>query len=697
MDTFEAYSKLLANENLSVVYSAKADTASFDLETKVITLPMLEFLGKVENQAMTAHEVGHALYSKYPLDVFSEHVKNFGSLFNIIEDIYIEASIKKEYPGLIQIFKNAYRGLNDADFFSLKGKDVSKLHFFDRLNIYFKIGHCVNVKFSQDELPFVSKCYQLKSNEDVVNLCDELKKFAEDDTQIKLDTVVSQNSGSSSSSYSSSSQSQNSGSSSSSSNSAPGETYESFEKNLKRAISENREAVSEKMNEIKPRDDCYIFDISVSTYDNPMDYICENISEELNDIYQKVMKYRSSKSKELKDIFSIIDSDLEAVKRVANDGNVYFQTLKNAKRMRNAKRKLTGNIDFRRLAQYRTSENIFKIKQLKDKEQSHGVTILIDYSGSMHKIINQVLFQALLTCEFCKRNNIFFNVYVFGAEPRLSYKADYKPVMKIADSNNYNPDAIYVTLSNYYNEIRSLVKRYYCDPELSHIGYSCGVTPLFPAAIVGWHSIAEQKRLGYDKTHCIIISDGDDSNWFEVKYTISSIQKRLEDAMMSNKNLTKAAILHFMYNDKRPCYVYVNGIPYEGKPNRTIVNTAIYGILKNAKELFGTEFTFSYLIDEDRAFYYDAYDSFIGERVCSKIGRNKLKIEGITVYEPDEDSFADSFVLWKYSSENENFNSERVKKKYSTTTKKINKYLQKKQEKEKDLSIFITELAKNIA
>lgn len=102
-ELMEAYSKLLSNENLSVVYSDTATTASFDLESRTITLPTYNFLGKAEQaeqQMLASHEVAHAKFSNYSLDDFQKYVKKFGSLFNIIEDIYVEQCIKRVYPGL---------------------------------------------------------------------------------------------------------------------------------------------------------------------------------------------------------------------------------------------------------------------------------------------------------------------------------------------------------------------------------------------------------------------------------------------------------------------------------------------------------------------------------------------------------------------------------------------------------------------
>lgn len=705
---YEEYSKLLSSKNLSLIYDAAATTASYNLESRVITLPVYEFLGKLENQLLTSHEVGHALFSKYDLDDFKKYLEEFGSLFNIIEDIYIESSIKKEFPGLTSIFSKAYSNLNDKDFFSIKNINVSELSFYDRLNIHFKIGHCVKVNFSQEEMPYVMRCYNLKSNDDVVQLCYDLEQFKEEQKQDMKEDQNSKGSGSGSGSGqkkeipnfgADSNGEQNDTEESDSDESKSSDecfTYDSFEKKLQRAVSQNLDSL--RKNTVT--DDYYLwFDTNINTRENPLDTYCKDITAELNDTYTKLMNVAAS-SKALQDALVEPNADIESIRRISNDGNAYFQTMKNAKRMRNIKKRLTGNIDFRRLPHYKTSENIFKHRQLKEKEQNHAVTILIDYSGSMRSIINQVLIQALLTCEFCKKNNIYFDAYIFGAESK-DITAKYYPVHKIADSNHYNLEAIYTILSNYYDEgiRRAIVNHVPFKSELvKNHGYDCTTTPLIPAVFTLWHSVANQKRMGYDKTHAIVISDGDNASDFNFNCTITSADKASKNTLYSiindpNRGISYA--LGYSY-DKNPSYVYVNGMKYDTIPHTSGANCVINAILHNVKDCFGTNITYSYL--NNCGSYFGTYGShFVKERVYRKsvdLDYNKNHIE---VLEPDEGSFADSFIFWNYNVSGENFNDPNTKKKYATTTRKVNKFLKKKVELEKIQSIFITELAKNIA
>ena len=53
--------KLLATENVTVQHSVQANTASFDLKNRVLTLPILKYRDGDVVDMMQGHEVGHAL------------------------------------------------------------------------------------------------------------------------------------------------------------------------------------------------------------------------------------------------------------------------------------------------------------------------------------------------------------------------------------------------------------------------------------------------------------------------------------------------------------------------------------------------------------------------------------------------------------------------------------------------------------
>ena len=56
--------KLLATENLIIEHKA-VDTASFDIDRRVLTLPQWEIDSNYVYDMLVAHEVGHALFTPF--------------------------------------------------------------------------------------------------------------------------------------------------------------------------------------------------------------------------------------------------------------------------------------------------------------------------------------------------------------------------------------------------------------------------------------------------------------------------------------------------------------------------------------------------------------------------------------------------------------------------------------------------------
>ena len=61
MTNKDTLAKLLATENITVRRSVRAETASFDLKNRVLTLPVLVLTSDDIVDMMTGNEVGHAL------------------------------------------------------------------------------------------------------------------------------------------------------------------------------------------------------------------------------------------------------------------------------------------------------------------------------------------------------------------------------------------------------------------------------------------------------------------------------------------------------------------------------------------------------------------------------------------------------------------------------------------------------------
>jgi hypothetical protein len=167
--------KCLATENL-IVEHKKVPTACFDVDRRVLTLPMWDKASATVYDLLVGHEVGHALFTDnidWTID-YPEIPKDF---VNVVEDVRVERLMKKKYPGISKTFFSGYNELNDDDFFSTKDENLDKLNFIDRINLYFKIGAFHNIAFSDEENEFLTRISKLETFQEVLDTCRDLVEF----------------------------------------------------------------------------------------------------------------------------------------------------------------------------------------------------------------------------------------------------------------------------------------------------------------------------------------------------------------------------------------------------------------------------------------------------------------------------------------------------------------------------------------
>ena len=153
--------KLLATEDL-VIENRQVSTASFDVDKRVLTLPLWERASNVVYDLLVGHEVGHALFT--PNEDWTVKYPNVPKSFvNVIEDVRIERLMKQKFPGLARTFFNGYRDLDTQDFFGIEGENLDLLSFVDRINLHYKIGNFSEISFSDDEKPFVIRASKVNT------------------------------------------------------------------------------------------------------------------------------------------------------------------------------------------------------------------------------------------------------------------------------------------------------------------------------------------------------------------------------------------------------------------------------------------------------------------------------------------------------------------------------------------------------
>ena len=170
--------KLLATENL-VVESKKVPTASFNVDTRVLVLPLWDKASNVVYDMLVGHEVGHALFTPNQ-ELDADCPKDF---VNVIEDARIEKLMKRKYPGLRKSFAGGYKELNNEDFFGIRDENLDEFTLIDRINLHFKCGADALIPFTEDEKVFVDRTENVETFEEVLVIARDVYALHEEQQQ----------------------------------------------------------------------------------------------------------------------------------------------------------------------------------------------------------------------------------------------------------------------------------------------------------------------------------------------------------------------------------------------------------------------------------------------------------------------------------------------------------------------------------
>ena len=91
-----------------------------------------------------------------------------------------------------------------------------------------------------------------------------------------------------------------------------------------------------------------------------------------------------------------------------------FEMRQNAHRSAKAFTGTSGQLDMNRLAKYQIVDDIFKRVTYIPDGKNHGLNVLVDWSGSIHNEVADLLEQSIILAEFCRKVQIPFRVYLFS-------------------------------------------------------------------------------------------------------------------------------------------------------------------------------------------------------------------------------------------------------------------------------------------
>jgi hypothetical protein len=544
--------KLLATENL-IVEHRKTSTASFDVDRRVLTLPMWDKASGTVYDMLVGHEVGHALFT--PNDdwrCIADCPKDF---VNVIEDARIEKLMKRKYPGLKKSFNGGYRELNDKDFFDVHGHDLSTFSLIDRINLHFKIGASAMIPFSIEEQVFVARTDVAETFEEVLKIANDVYNFS-NQTEKVAEMPVGQNSeeGETESNDVEQSEQQSDEKTSAempqrpeagTNNAGPIENEDDdqeddwddeeddfdFDGNQGGDTSETQNAfdrASERLSTQSGRSPIYVeipekvnLDKHIVDWTTLHDWIDVNSTEP--ESYEEAdSKYSEFRKQSQKEVNYLVKE---------------FECRKSADAYARAGQSKTGVLDTAKLHTYRYNEDLFKKVTVVPDGKNHGMIFILDWSGSMANEILSTVKQLLNLTAFCKKVQIPFEVYAFTNEWVIAERAlqgadpmEYVEYQRHGlEKNIVHMNEGYFHLMNFVSsrsnarDYERMCKNLWREAYYYRHGYASGYraapglglsgTPLNEAVVMMNYVVPEfKKQNDLQKVNICILSDGESCN-----------------------------------------------------------------------------------------------------------------------------------------------------------------------------------------
>lgn len=400
--------RLLSSEGIDVVHDSKATTAAFDVKNRQLILPAWESMSNELYDMFVGHEVGHALFTPYDAkkEESSNHQgdwcataqeiggDNYGHVaqqyLNIIEDARIERMMKDKFPGLRRDFIVAYNSLLEKDFFQLKNNPAMTRLFVDRANLYFKIGvsgqRDLDIQFSEREQVLINRMASTQTWEDVVQLTRDVFEYEREEMEKRS------------------------------------KEFPQSEKSMITSSKEGMESETEKLLE-SAKNQVKILENASNSWIMPKADLDEMImtAAEVQELIDNNTKLHCT-TRGYADFAVYYQQCMETLAKHYLEQNkrsvaVLVKQFEMKKAASLHKRQLTaksGRLDLDKIIQYRFNDDLFAKNLILRKGKNHGFVLFVDWSSSMHGVIQDVIRHAFMIAQFCKQCNIPFVVYAFS-------------------------------------------------------------------------------------------------------------------------------------------------------------------------------------------------------------------------------------------------------------------------------------------
>ena len=430
--------RLLAQEDL-IVEHRQVETAMFDVEKRILTLPLWEKAEASVLDMLISHEVGHALYTPNEWDFVNEIPLSY---VNVVEDVRIEKLMKRRYAGLPKTFYNGYKDINKKDFFQLQFADLDQFALIDRINLFYKVGMFWDIPFHNgQEKAFRDECAIVETFDEVKDLAKRIAKYQQEQvsdstsqTEATEGTPIEL-------------PQQGSGDQIQSSQQEPTESKEQGQESPTKAEQEDGQKSEESQDDTpSPAAPSGKGATGGKTYGDDLEAVTDSIlSESIQNLVdtesapinyitlpeinlEKTIVTTDAWVQCLEDywkqnddsIFEEIDADWRKYKTQSNKEVNYlvkeFEMKKSASAYARTTVSKTGVLNTSKLFQYKYNDDIFKKIAVTPDGKNHGLIFNLDWSGSMANVLFNTMKQLLNLIQFCKKTGIPFEVYAFTNE-----------------------------------------------------------------------------------------------------------------------------------------------------------------------------------------------------------------------------------------------------------------------------------------
>ena len=461
--TRSTIARLLATENITVVQD-NVPTASFDVKNRVLRLPSWSDVESYTEDHLIGHEVGHALFT--PFEGWHEAVCSKGAAYksylNVVEDARIEKLIQRKYPGLRTPFIKSYRKLLADGFFGGQLDDINKMGLIDRINVYFKCGQSIGVKFDAEDTHWLPRIDAAETWEDVVAIVDELfdqelQKKQESDEEKEEEQILDDPSDAEATDWEWDMDGEGEEQSGDEEYGDEEDEGSDDDDPLASDVGGMEGSQTDKIlreniaNEIMDKEYSEVHHLRV---DVPKDYQESIISfkdiiahlkyetDVANDEYRHEIRtnYPGTCGPELiEHLGTLAFNDwLSVNKKVVNHMVKEFEMRKSAAEYARASTAKTGVIDTVKMNNYKLTDDIFKKVTILPEGKNHGFIMYLDMSGSMGQYMYETVEQTLLLAHFAKQINVPFRVYGFTSTLNRwnRYSENYVPP-KVSPTDGY--------------------------------------------------------------------------------------------------------------------------------------------------------------------------------------------------------------------------------------------------------------------